>query len=68
MNLEEYLVQTRLFREQSARGESSVGISAYGAKLSQLAWAIDEARKAKVEHIVVDSDAAPDPTLPHSWF
>ena len=68
VNLEEYLVQTRLFREQSARGESSVGISAYGAKLSQLAWAIDEARKAKVEHIVVDSDAAPDPTLPHSWF
>lgn len=38
------------------------------AAFSQLAYAIDEARKAGLEQVVVESDVQPDPKLGLSWF
>ncbi|ACB77475.1 sigma-70 family RNA polymerase sigma factor [Opitutus terrae] len=52
----------------ASNGESKLLIHARGVQYPQMIYALDEARKAGVRHIVVDSDAMPDPKFPFSWF
>ncbi len=65
-------LQTYLSRLQSLQpspaADSKIVISAPGATFDSLSYVIDEARKAQIKHVVVESDATPDPKRGFSWF
>ena len=66
MRLDEFLV---LLKHQTTApdGGSRLVVNARGARFRQLNWVLDEARKAGVAHLVIDSDAAPVGPL-NTWF
>lgn len=49
-------------------GESKLMISGKSVHIGQLFWVIDEARKAGIKHILVESDAKPNSWASWSWF
>jgi biopolymer transport protein ExbD len=68
VTLTDFLARTRSLQLSSPGGESRLVIRAHGALFSQMAYALDEARKAGIRHIVVETDATPDPLAATSWF
>ncbi len=66
VRLDEFLV---LLKHQTAapNGESRLVVDARGARFRQLNWVLDEARKAGIAHLVIDSDAAPEGPQ-NTWF
>jgi RNA polymerase sigma factor (sigma-70 family) len=67
VTLDEFLV--RLAAHQVAtQGESKLVVKASGARFRQMCYVLDEARKAGIEHVLVESDAAPDSRYPFTWF
>jgi RNA polymerase sigma factor (sigma-70 family) len=68
VTLDTYLDNLKSLHAAAPGGESELVISAKSVHTVQLFYVIDEARKAGIKHIVVDSDAAPEPRAPWSWF
>lgn len=68
MTLERYLENLKSLQASAPGGESKVLIRARNVQFPQLAFVIDEAVKAGIKHIVIDSDATPAPVGPWSWF
>ena len=66
--LDDYLAQLVALRESSPDGESTLVIQADGGRFRQMLWVLDEARKANIRHIKVQSDAKLDPAAPGMWF
>ncbi|HEX2860558.1 MAG TPA: sigma-70 family RNA polymerase sigma factor [Lacunisphaera sp.] len=67
VRLDEFLVLLAA-HQRAAEGKSKLVVKANGARFRQMCWVLDEARKAGVEHVVVESDAAPDSRYPFTWF
>jgi RNA polymerase sigma factor (sigma-70 family) len=68
VTLNQFLAHIQALQHSSANGESKLVIHANGAVYGQLLYPIVEASKAGIKHIVVESDVAPDPRFPTSWF
>jgi biopolymer transport protein ExbD len=68
VTLDTFLDNLKSLQAAATGGESKLMISAKNVHTGQLFYVIDEARKAGIKHIVVDSDAAPEPRAPWSWF
>ena len=58
VRLDEFLV---LLKHQTTApdAEARLVVNARGARFRQLSWVLDEARKAGIPHLVIDSDASP---------
>jgi len=68
VTLDQYLASIRALHASATNGESQLTIHADGAGYFQMMWTLDEARKAGIKHILVESDSTPDPKSPYSWF
>lgn len=68
VKLADFISRLRALKSADQSGESKIVIRAVGAEFSALAYVIDETRKAGIEHVVVESDATPNPRLGFSWF
>lgn len=66
VRLDEFLV---LLKHQTTvpDGQARLVVNARGARFRQLNWVLDEARKAGIPHMVIDSDAAPVGPQ-NTWF
>lgn len=68
MRLEEYLAKLDEFQGAASAGEAQLVIQANGTRFPQMAWAIEEARKSGVRHLLIESDTQPDPRFKDAWF
>lgn len=68
ITLNDYLANVRAIHDATPGGESRLVIHAPGARFMQMIWAFDEARKAGIRHLVVESDAPVEPFAPVAWF
>lgn len=68
LKLADFIARLKALKTRDHTGESKLVIRAPGAEFSALAYAVDEARKAGIEHVIVESDATPNPELGFSWF
>lgn len=68
VTLDEFVQRIASLHTTAPGGESQLRISANGVNYHQMLYALDEARKAGIKHIVVESDTVPDPQSPESWF
>ncbi|HUR57257.1 MAG TPA: sigma-70 family RNA polymerase sigma factor [Opitutaceae bacterium] len=68
MALREFLDLLKNLRRPGETGTCALILEAPGAKFPALAYAIDEARKAGIDHVIVRSDAQADPKLGFCWF
>ncbi len=66
VRLEEFLVLLK-HETTAPNGESRLVVDARGARFRQLNWVLDEARKAGIAHMIIDSDAAPEGPQ-NTWF
>jgi RNA polymerase sigma factor (sigma-70 family) len=66
VRLDEFLV---LLKHQTTASDAAARlvVNARGARFRQLSWVLDEARKAGIPHMVIDSDAAPVGPQ-NTWF
>ena len=67
VKLAEFIAHLRQL-QATADPESRIVVQAQGAEFSALAYVIDEIRKAQLNHVTVESDAAPNPNFGWSWF
>jgi RNA polymerase sigma factor (sigma-70 family) len=67
VTLDEFLVLLA-GHQVATKGESKLIVKASGARFRQMCYVLDEARKAGIEHVLVESDAAPDARYPFTWF
>lgn len=67
VRLDEFLVLMRQHQATAPNGASRFVVSAPGARFRQLNWVLDEARKAGISHLVIESDAAPEGPQ-NTWF
>ena len=70
MRLEEYLAKLNEFQGAESAGEAQLVIQANGTRFPQMAWAIEEARKSGVRHLLIESDTQPDARFKDArfWF
>lgn len=68
IRLDDYLAKLAALQRGAPDGGSKLVIHANGALFPQMAYALDEARKAGIRHILVESDALPDPRGGDTWF
>lgn len=68
ITLDEFLVRIRALQKSAPNGEAQFTIHANGAMYGQMLYPVVEARKAGIEHIVIESDSIPDPRFPNAWF
>ncbi len=67
ITLDEFLL--RLVHYQASNSESRLVVKANGALFSQLNYVLEEARKAGINHLVIESDALPDDGRQrNTWF
>jgi len=67
VRLDEFLALMIQHQATAPEGESRLVVSAPGARFQQFDWVLDEARKAGIAHLVIDSDAAPVGPQ-NTWF
>jgi RNA polymerase sigma factor (sigma-70 family) len=67
VNLQQFTARLKALQQNSPDGGASLGISGL-SEFSPLAYAIDQARRTGISHVVVESDAMPDPKMGFSWF
>ena len=70
VTLDEFLVRLVAYRSSAAHSGSQLVIKANGARFPQLSYVLDEAHKAGITSILVESDSEPDPRYAMStlWF
>ncbi|HEY4247113.1 MAG TPA: sigma-70 family RNA polymerase sigma factor [Lacunisphaera sp.] len=69
VTLDGFLVNLTGYQASAPNGESRLVIKANGARFSQLDYVLEEARKAGIKNLVVESDALPDDgRMPNTWF
>lgn len=68
VTLDEFLNRLSALHASAPGGESQLFIRANGVFYGQLFYVLDEARKAGIKHLVVDSDVALDAREQGSWF
>ena len=67
MSLRDFLARLRALQtEGDAEGRFHIGGA--GADFSPLTYVIDEARKAQLNHVTIESTARPDPARHPQWF
>ncbi len=67
VSLNEFISRLRALPQTAPDAEAKVGIRGL-SEFAPLAFVIAEARKAQLKHVVVESNATPDPKLGFSWF
>lgn len=67
VTLDEFLVLMLEHQSTAARGQSRLVVNARGARFRQLNWVLDEARKAGIAHLIINSDAPPEGPM-STWF
>ena len=67
ITLDDFLAQLSAHQAAAPNGESQLVVTANGVHFRQLAYVLDEARKAKIRHLVVVSDTVPDSFEPNPW-
>jgi RNA polymerase sigma factor (sigma-70 family) len=67
ITLDEFLSRLKRLHTTSPNGETEVIISSE-AQFGQLAYVIDEARRAGIKHVKVNNSPLADPTFTPGWF
>ncbi len=67
ITLDEFLRRLESLHTAAPNGETAVAISSAGV-FPQLAYVIDEARKAGINHVKVNRSRSTDPTFTPGWF
>ena len=67
VTLDEFLVNLAGYQASAPKGESRLVINANGARFPQLNYVLEEARKAGIANLVVESDAQPVGEM-NTWF
>ena len=67
VKLADFIARSKALQETAPGGEAKIGIRGF-SEFSALAWVINEARKAQIKHVVVESNTAPDLKFGFSWF
>jgi RNA polymerase sigma factor (sigma-70 family) len=68
VTLAEFMTRMKALPNAAPGGDAKLGIRGF-SEFSALAWVIDEARKAQLRHVVVESDTALDPKMgAYLWF
>lgn len=68
ITLSDFLSRLGALQRAAGNGESQLVIRARGTHYDQMLYALDEARKNGIKHIVVECDAMPEGKLPFTWF
>ncbi|HVT72814.1 MAG TPA: sigma-70 family RNA polymerase sigma factor [Lacunisphaera sp.] len=68
ITLDDYLARLGALQQATPDGESKLVIHANNTLFTQMAYALDEARKAGIRHIVVESNAVPGAGAENTWF
>jgi RNA polymerase sigma factor (sigma-70 family) len=68
LRLEVYLAKLRALQQGAPGGGSQLVIQANGTRFPQMHYVLDEARKAGIRHILIESDAQPDARIGNNWF
>jgi RNA polymerase sigma factor (sigma-70 family) len=68
VTLDRFLRELKALQASAPANESAIVIRAPGATFSAVAYAIDEARKVGIGHVIVQTDAPADPMVGFSWF
>jgi RNA polymerase sigma factor (sigma-70 family) len=68
ITLDEFLIRLATLKKSAAGDESLLRLTANGANFYQMLYGLDEARKAGIKHIIIESDVIPDPKSQVSWF
>jgi RNA polymerase sigma factor (sigma-70 family) len=68
ITLDAYLAKLAALQRAAPDGESNLVIYANDTLFPQMAYTLDEARKAGIRHILVESDAVPEPDTKGTWF
>jgi biopolymer transport protein ExbD len=70
VTLDEFIANLAAYKIAAGRSESQLIVKANGVHFTQLSFVFDEARKAGIKGLVIESDSEPDPKIPMSpvWF
>lgn len=68
IRLDDYLARLGALHTAAPDGGLKLVIQANGTRFPQMHWTLDEARKAGIRHIMVESDAQPGPETKDTWF
>jgi RNA polymerase sigma factor (sigma-70 family) len=70
VTLDEFLYRLATYQSSAAHIGSQLIVKGNGANFLQLSYVLDEARKAGITSLVVESDSDPNPypRMPTSWF
>ena len=70
VRLEEFIVLLVAYQKAAASTGSQVIVKANGARFPQMSFVLDEARKAGITSLLIESDSVPDPKYAMStlWF
>lgn len=67
VTLDQFLINLADLEATGARDGSRLVVQASGATFSHLTYVLDEARKAGITHLVIESDATPE-GITNTWF
>ncbi|HVU24761.1 MAG TPA: sigma-70 family RNA polymerase sigma factor [Opitutus sp.] len=68
VTLDQFLAHIQALQASAGDGETQLVIHANGTVYGQMLYPLVEATRAGIKHIVVESDATPNPHFPTSWF
>lgn len=68
VTLDEFIARLAAYQSAAARSGSQLIVKANGARFPHLVYVLDEARKAGITSLVVESDSEPDPAMSTTWF
>lgn len=68
VTLDEFLVLLADYQSAAARNGSQLMVKGNGVRFPQLNYVLEEARKAGITSLVIESDSEPDPTVSTTWF
>jgi RNA polymerase sigma factor (sigma-70 family) len=70
VTLDEFLLRLTAYQSASTHNGSQLIVKANGVRFPQLSYVLDEARKAGITSLMIESDSEPDPafTMAATWF
>ena len=68
VTLDDFVARLAAYHSAAAHSGSQLIVKGNGVRFPQLNYVLDEARKAGITSLVVESDSEPDPTVATTWF
>ena len=68
LTLDKFLVRLADYQASAGSNGSQLIVKGDAVRFPQLNWVLDEARKAGITSLIVESDSEPDSSVPTLWF